>query len=104
MKHLHRSDRAHAVSALPDIPDRAPPRRRPTRRDLLVLIGALQDVLGRALSAHHDDRSQNQHGPISKMFEDALATCIEARSHDEPIVTRAGEWGRPMIPGKDPRP
>ena len=32
-------------------------KRKPTRRDLLVVIGALQDLIGQAIAAHGNDRN-----------------------------------------------
>ena len=34
-------------------------KRKPTRRDLLIVIGRLQDLIGKATAAHGNDRDPN---------------------------------------------
>ena len=68
--------------------------RRPTRRDLLVVIGRLQDLIGQSLANHGKDRNPDGF----ELGQDALAVafqlCIESASQDKPIKP-SGPWAPP---------
>ena len=68
-------------------------RRKPTRRDLLVVIGRLQHLIGLAECASGDDRSPHSRANTHGHLMAAHQLCIEARSQDEPIEDRFGPWG-----------
>ena len=64
-------------------------RRRPTRRDLLVLIGRLQDAIGRGIAAY-DGEGKTRADDIHAALDPAFDLCIEARSFDPPVT--GGPW------------
>ena len=66
--------------------------RRPTRRDLLLVIGRLQDKIGRARGANND-RNPNRFAEIDGVLQEAQELCVAARSYDPPIFDRLGPWG-----------
>jgi len=66
-------------------------RRRPTRRDLLVVIGRLQDLVGEARARHMDDRDRNGYERGQEALERAHELCIEVLGMDDP-VTPSGPW------------
>jgi len=66
-------------------------RRRPTRRDLLVIIGRLQDLIGRASAAHCDDKNRDGFELGMKALAEAHELCIEAARRDPP-VSLTGPW------------
>jgi hypothetical protein len=67
-------------------------KRKPTRRDLLIVIGRLQDKLGRISSAMND-RNPNREAEVHGAVQEGMDLCIEARSHDDSIRGRLGPWG-----------
>jgi hypothetical protein len=66
-------------------------RRRPTRRDLLVVVGRLQDLVGRVRAAHSDDRDPEAFEKGARALDEALELCIEAAGKDPP-VRQTGPW------------
>lgn len=64
-------------------------KRRPTRRDLLVVIGRLQDIAGRIASAA-SDRNPNRAAEIAHHCDRALNMCVAARSYDP--IAESGPW------------
>ena len=66
-------------------------KRRPTRRDLLIVIGRLQAKIGRAMSANND-RNPHRQAATDGALREALALCTEARGHDPPIDRPTGPW------------
>ena len=76
--------------------DRWTRKRRPTRRDLLIVIGVLQDAIGLARSRYDDDRNPNGLEKGNLVLDKAHELCVRARSGDPPIETRLGPWGRPI--------
>lgn len=71
-------------------------RRKPTRRDLLVVIGRLQDLVGKAVQAHGDDRNPDGFQQGMESLEVAHELCIEVRSH-EPPVRDTGPWASALL-------
>lgn len=69
------------------------PKRKPTRRDLLMVIGHLQDLIGEASASHGNDRNPNGFERGQKALADAMKVCIEARSYDPPLGD-SGPWSR----------
>jgi hypothetical protein len=67
-------------------------RRKPTRRDLLIVIGRLQSKIGRALGVASNDRNQNQQAILNGVLQEAHDLCIDARGQDDPIDAPTGPW------------
>jgi hypothetical protein len=67
-------------------------KRVPTRRDLLVVIGRLQNLIGLA-RAVKNDRNPERERDTNAALDEAHQLCIEARSFDPPIVAHKGPWG-----------
>lgn len=65
-------------------------KRKPTRRDLLIVVGRLQCLVGHALSRNHD-RNQNRQADVDGTLHEAMRLCIEARSYDPPLKD-SGPW------------
>ena len=61
-----------------------PTRQKPTRRDLLLVIGRLQDLIGNALAANND-RNRNQWEDTTRALTQAHELCVTARAHDPPL-------------------
>lgn len=74
-------------------------RRKPTRRDLLVVIGRLQDLIGRASSHAGNDRSPNRLANTQGTLDEAVQLCVEARCYDPPIKD-SGPWAGVPGPAK----
>jgi hypothetical protein len=72
-------------------------RKRPTRRDLLVVIARCQNLFGQ-VAAVTSDRNPNRAADIERVWRAGFDLCVEAQSHDEP-VDDARPWSRP-----DPEP
>lgn len=70
--------------------------RRPTRRDLLVVIGVLQDAIGLARSRYGDDRNRDGFEKGHLVLQKAHDLCVRVRSNDPPIENRLGPWGVPI--------
>jgi hypothetical protein len=66
-------------------------RRRPTRRDLLVVIGQLQRLIGEASMHHGNDRDANGFEKGVRVLREAHALCVDARAYDPPI-RESGPW------------
>jgi hypothetical protein len=69
-----------------------PKKRKPTRRDLLVVIGRLQHLIGQSKNCYFDDRDPNRADSVVKPLEEAFNICIEATSQDLPITSNFGPW------------
>ncbi len=69
-------------------------RRRPTRRDLLVVVGRLQDLVGSALICHGNNRDPDGFEKGQQVLQEAFDLCTEARSQDPPIEPPSGPWAR----------
>lgn len=63
-------------------------KRKPTRRDLLIVIGRLQDLIGDIVVVFHD-RNPNREAQTNARIRRALALCIEVRSYDPPTDGRS---------------
>lgn len=73
-------------------------KRRPTRRDLLIVIGALQDAIGLARSCYRDDRNRDGLEQGHRVLDRAHDLCVRARSQDPPIEgRRLGPWGEHIV-------
>lgn len=66
-------------------------RRKPTRRDLLIVIGRLQDLAGKALQAAWNDRDPNHILNVTTPLKNACELACEARHYDPPI-SDSGPW------------
>ena len=60
-------------------------KRKPTRRDLLLLIGHLQNQIGDAIGSIRDDQSPDSFEAGLRELHEAHDLCIEARSYDPPL-------------------
>lgn len=78
-----------------------PTPRKPTRRDLLVVVGRLQDLVGQAI-AHDNDRNPNRQAQVRGTLEQALDLCIATLSKDPPLV-RSGPFAEQNFPLDDKR-
>ena len=60
-------------------------------RKLLIVIGKLQSLIGKAESEHQNDRSRDgfEHG--QKALRQAFDLCIEATSQYHPVVEKKQE-------------
>lgn len=63
-------------------------RKRPTRRDLLLVITQLQGWVGEAAALHGNDRDPNGFERGQAALRRAFALCVEARSFDPPLQAR----------------
>jgi len=63
--------------------------KKPTRRDLLLVIGDLQDILGALGATYGNDRSYGRAEPIQDLVKRGMDLCIQARSYDPPLE---GSW------------
>lgn len=70
-------------------------RTKPTRRDLLLVIGHLQDIIGEIRGAA-GDRNPDRAADIARLTMQGHKLCIEARSFDPPIEggSKRG-WSKP---------
>lgn len=59
--------------------------KKPTRKDLLVIIGELQTLIGSAHGLHANDRNPMGFEDGQKKLEQAHELCIQARSFDKPV-------------------
>lgn len=75
--------------------------KRPTRRDLLLVIGELQGVFGRLRAAAMDDRATERAAALQDLAELGHDLCIKARSFDPPIT---GRWPRAAVMTLEPQP
>jgi hypothetical protein len=75
----------------------SPTRRRPTRRDLLIVIEQLQDIIGRARGANHD-RNPNRFAEVDGLLSAAFDYCLKARNHDPPVGSRPSPWRGIIVP------
>jgi hypothetical protein len=67
-------------------------KRKPRRKDLLVVIGRCQDLFGKILGAH-SDRNPNRAEDIHRLCNQGFNLCIEAAEQDEPAAQK-GPWTR----------
>lgn len=70
-------------------------KRKPTRRDLLIVIGRLQNLIGKAIHAYENDRQFCRATAVREALNPAFDLCVEARSHDWPI-NNTGPWAAPL--------
>jgi hypothetical protein len=75
--------------------------RRPTRTDLLAVVGHLQEVLG-ALLAAKGDRNPNRAAEMAQLADYGLNVCIQARSFDPPTAGSRSPWAKLEIPKVKP--
>lgn len=57
---------------------------KPNRRQLLRVIGELQDLIGRANALHANDRDPNGFEKAQAALDEAFQLCLDARSFDPP--------------------
>lgn len=59
-----------------------PKARKPSRGDLLLVIGLLQRLIDDARAANMNDRDPDRWKKISALLETAFNLCIETTAHD----------------------
>lgn len=69
---------------------------RPTRRDLLLVIGELQNIIGAMGAAYGNDRAVDRAELIQALERRGMDLCVIARSFDPPI---SGTWPRSSARG-----
>lgn len=60
-------------------------RRRPTRRDLLIVVGRLQSIIGAMGAAALDDRHPERAQAVSDLLAEGMELAVAARSYDPPL-------------------
>jgi len=70
-------------------------KRKPTRKDLLIVISRLQQMIGYAKSKHGNDRDQFGFEDGQRTLGKAFNLCIEAVGQDPQVSTKCGPWGEP---------
>lgn len=60
---------------------------KPTRRQLLAHIAAIQDTIGRAVMVN-GDRNPNREFEVRSALEEAHERCIRARASDPPSTEK----------------
>jgi hypothetical protein len=73
--------------------------RKPTRRDLLVVIGRLQDLISRSSAAHGNDRNPDGFEQGMRWLQEAFGLCVSALGQDFPIKP-TGPWGPQAHPAR----
>ena len=69
---------------------------KPTRRDLLIVIGRVQNAIGEARGLHEDAKDPSGFSKTQQLLANAHDLCIAARSFDAPLdgATSRNGWGR----------
>lgn len=65
------------------------PKKKPTRADLLIVIGRLQNAIGDARADHYADTEQASFERAQRTLEAAFDLAVEARSFDPPMAHRS---------------
>ena len=66
-------------------------KRKPTRRDLLVVISRLHNMMSCVVNATND-RNPNRAAQVAGYFREANVLVMEALSHDPPMNGLKGPW------------
>lgn len=66
-------------------------RRKPTRRDLLVVLQRLQNLIGDSKAFHGNDRDPHGFAKGQRLLEEAFTLSYEAQGFDPP-VKQSGPW------------
>lgn len=61
------------------------PKARGRVKEILIIVGRIQDLVGQARGNHWNDRSQTAFETAQKQLEEALDLCIKVRSKYDPI-------------------
>lgn len=69
--------------------------KKPTRRDLLLVVGQLQDIIGRIGASAMDDKQRERAATVQAAVEEGMELCILARGFDPPL---SGTWPRDRAP------
>lgn len=73
------------------------PPRKPTRRDLLIIVARLEGILGRVAMAA-GDRNPERARDIDDLVEAGNQLGIDARSFEPPIRKETGPWSTRAYP------
>ncbi len=79
------------------------PATKPTRRDLIVVLTRLQNLIGRAMAAVHNDQIEDHTAAIFDPLNLAHELCIEACGYDASVAPTVGPWGNDDEPVQRPR-
>lgn len=60
--------------------------KKPTRHDLLLVIGELQDIIGSLGATYLNDRGPERAEPIQDLVKRGMDLCVQARSYDPPLT------------------
>jgi hypothetical protein len=71
-------------------------KRDPTPRDLKVVIGRLQDLIGMAVVAHGNDRNPDGFEQDMDALDRAHRLCVEVLSRFKPLKP-SGPWAGPVF-------
>jgi len=66
-------------------------KRKPTRRDLLVVIGRLQNIIGCAKGISWNDRDPDRQEHVQAVLKEGFDLCIEVTAQDPPLEP-SGPW------------
>ena len=66
-------------------------RRKPTRRDLLIVVARLNTILGSMLNTYTDDRNEQRATDIIALAKRGDELSQAALAQDPPLVMR-GPW------------
>lgn len=61
-------------------------RTKPTRQDLLRVLGRLQTLVGNAIGTAHNDRAPNRLANLVVVLEEAHNLCIDAQGYEDPVI------------------
>lgn len=67
-----------------------PKRRKPTRRDLLVVIDRVRGIIGTA-DARNNDRNPNRYADVRGALGEAMQLCMDVSGEDPPM-SPSGPW------------
>jgi hypothetical protein len=69
-------------------------RSRPTRRDLLIVLGQLQTIFGEAKGVSND-RNPNREHDLQAKLQEGFDLCLGARNFDPPMDGKRSRngWG-----------
>jgi len=57
--------------------------KRPTRRDFLLIVGELQNLLGKAINQAHDDRNPNRVVDITNTLKKGFKLAFDSLQFDD---------------------
>lgn len=77
-------------------------KTKPTRRDLLLVIGQLQDLIGEANGIAGNDRNPNRLAETKGTLDMAFGLAVEAQGFDKPVAGGSKNgWNDAPVPKKE---